>query len=136
SSGDSSLPHGRRRSSKYGFNPDQPRIPRGNADGGQWADQDRSSIQRRIRLAGDTPSNDTPEVPKDRPPTSRGRSAALKAAARLLGRLGGPIGAIVEVGSWAHKYSPLVESYNDAPKSLDELRQAVSTPALGYDIHH
>ena len=64
--------------------------------------------------------------------TSRERSAALKAAARLLGRVSGPIGAIIEVGSWAYKYSPLVEAYNDPPKSLDELQQAVSTTALGY----
>jgi hypothetical protein len=40
------------------------------------------------------------------------------------------------VGSWAYKYSPLVQAYNDAPKSLKELQDAVSTPTLGYDIHH
>lgn len=111
-------------------------MPRGNAGGGQWTDQDSPSGQPRIRIAGEIPTGDMPEVPKERPPTSSGRSAALKAAARLIARFGGPIGAIIEVGSWAHKYSPLIEAYNDPPRSLNELQQAVSTPALGYDIHH
>jgi len=121
---------------KYGFNPDQPRVPRGNPDGGEWTKDESRSNARLIRLAGEIPTNDTPEIPKERPPTSRERSAALKIAARLLKQFGGPVGTIVEIGSWAYKYSPLVQAYNDPPKTLDELRQSVSTPALGYDIHH
>jgi hypothetical protein len=30
----------------------------------------------------------------------------------------------------------VIESYRDPPKSLNELQQAVSTPAAGYDTHH
>lgn len=33
-------------------------------------------------------------------------------------------------------YSADVTAYNDPPKSLEELQQAASTPAPGYDIHH
>jgi len=123
------------RALKYGFNPDQPRVPRGNPDGGQWTADGAASGSRRIRLAGELPTNNTPKVPKDRPPASQQRSAALKLAARWLKRFGGPTGAIIEVGSWAYKYSSIVESYNDPPRSLEEL-QSVSTPSFGYDIHH
>jgi len=119
---------------KYGFNPDQPRVPRGQPEGGRWTGDGSSSGG--IRLAGEIPTGDSPEFPKERPPTSQQRSAALRVAARLLARFGGPIGMIIEAGSWALRYSPLVEAYNDPPKSLEELRQAVSTPGLGYDIHH
>ncbi len=111
------------------YNPEQPRD-----DHGRWTDDGSST--GRIRLAGDIPTNDPPEIPKERPSTSAQRTAALKAAARLLTRLGGPVGNVIEIGSWAYNSSPLVESYRDPPKSLDELQQAVSTPALGYDIHH
>jgi hypothetical protein len=43
---------------------------------------------------------------------------------------------IAKTSAWLQTYSPIVESYNDPPKSLEELQQAVSTPAPGYDIHH
>jgi uncharacterized protein len=69
---------------KYGFNPEQPRVPRGNEGGGQWTDRDGSSDQRRIRLAGEIPTGDMPDVPKERPTTSSRRTEALKVAARLL----------------------------------------------------
>jgi len=118
---------------KYGFDPDQPRVPRGNPNGGEWTKDLSPDL---VRLAGEIPTNDAPELPKERPPTSRERSAALRAAAKLLRRLGGPVVTIVEVGSWAYKYSPIVAAYNDPPKTLDELQESVSTPALGYDIHH
>jgi HK97 family phage prohead protease len=55
----------RRGALKYGFNPGQSRVPGGHADGGQWADQ--GSVTRpRIRLAGEIPTNDKPELPKER----------------------------------------------------------------------
>ena len=127
--------HRHERALKYGFNPGQPRVPRGNSHGGRWTSGDNLSGHR-VRLAGEFPSGDSPEFPRERPPTSRDRSAAPRIAARLLGRVGGPVGAIIEAGSWALKYSPLVEAYNDAPKSLEELQRAVSTSRLGYDTHH
>ena len=71
--------HRHDRALKYGFNSDQPRVPSGNPDGGQWTEEDGgSSAQGRTRLAGEIPTGDTPELPRERPPTSQQRSAALK----------------------------------------------------------
>src|SRR5947209_10168353 len=41
-----------------------------------------------------------------------------------------------QVGTWAYTYVPLVLSYNDPPKTLEDLQAAVSNPEPGYDIHH
>jgi hypothetical protein len=70
--------------SKYGhYNPDQPRVPRGDPEGGQWTAEGTSSS--RIRLAGDIPTGDSPEIPKEPPPTTRLRNIAIRAlAARLV----------------------------------------------------
>jgi hypothetical protein len=49
------------------YNPDQPRVPRGNPDGGQWTETDANGnpvAQRRVRLAGDVPTNDPPRGAK------------------------------------------------------------------------
>lgn len=126
--------HRHDRALKYGYNPDQPRVPAGNRQGGQWTDGDGSS--GRVRLAGDVPTGDSPEVPQERPPKSADRTAALKAAARSLGQVGASVAKIAEVSSWLRTYSPEIESYRDSPKTLEELQQGVSTPAPGYDIHH
>jgi len=117
---------------KAGFNPDQPRDWHG-----RWTDAGgSSSSDGRIRLAGDIPTGDSPELPKERPPTSEARVAAYKVAARWLTRFGGPIGKLIEGAEWLRQQSPLIQSYNDPPGSLQELQEAVSTPAAGYDIHH
>jgi hypothetical protein len=71
---------------KYGYNPNQPRIPKGEDGAGEWVEDGGSS--GRIVLAGDIPTNDTPEVPKERPKTSAERTAALKLAARTLQTVG------------------------------------------------
>jgi hypothetical protein len=105
-------------------------VPQGQREGGQWVDDGGSS--GRIVLAGDIPTNDTPEVPNSRPPTSRGRTAALKTAARF----GGALSKIIEGAEWIREHSPLVESYRDPPKSLEELQRDTSTSNAGYDIHH
>jgi hypothetical protein len=38
------------------YSPDQPRVPAGNRDGGQWTSDHNSARQQRTRLAGDPPS--------------------------------------------------------------------------------
>jgi hypothetical protein len=115
------------------YNPDQPRVPAGSPDGGQWSGG--GDHAPRARLAGDVPTGDPPEIPKERPPTSRLRSAALKAAAKLLGPVA-RVAEIAKLGAWLTTYSAEIQSYSDPPKSLEELQQAVSTAASGYDIHH
>jgi hypothetical protein len=100
---------------------------------GQWADRDGSAGQPRVSSRGH-PDKHPPEVPKsDRRQGTDPRRSRLQ---REFAKFGGPIGTIIEVSSWAYKYSPLVAAYNDAPKSLDELQNAASTPNFGYDIHH
>ena len=108
---------------KAGFNPDQPRD-----DHGRWTSEGGGS---------EKPSDgDPPDVPEERPPKSTDRTAALKAIARRLLQTGETLVNIARVGAWFQTYSPTIESYNDPPKSLEELQQAASTPAPGYDIHH
>jgi hypothetical protein len=168
------------------YSADQPRVPAGNSDGGQWtvvssgggisiavpafsgfdggdggggtdagtntgvdsaialpevvvtADNgagDGSNDQKPVQLAGDIPTGDPPEIPEERPPTSPARTAALKAVARLLGPMA-IVAEIAQFGAWFTSNAALIQSYNDPPKSLEELQQAVSTPAPGYDKHH
>lgn len=118
---------------KAGYRPDQPRVPRGQREGGQWVDDGGSS--GRMVLAGDIPTNDTPEVPKERPKTSAERTAALKLAARMLQTVG-TVAELARTSAWLSSYSAQIESFRDPPMSLDELQRNVSTPAPGYDIHH
>jgi hypothetical protein len=113
---------------KAGFKPDQPRVPPGNPEGGQWTSEGGGDQQ---------PNNgDPPEIPKERPSKSTDRTAALKVVARQILETGEAFVNIAKTSAWLQTYSPIVESYNDPPKSLEELQQAVSTPAPGYDIHH
>lgn len=116
---------------KAGFNPNQPRVPRGQREGGQWVDDGGSS--GRIVLAGYIPTNDTPEIPKERPPTTRARNLAVRQLAR---RLGPYISVFVEAGSWIYDHKAEIASYFDSPKSLDELQDAAKDPQAGYDVHH
>ena len=128
---------------KAGFNPDQPRD-----DLGKWTDaggdkehaedagKDGEAVPTRIRLAGEIPTNDPPEIPKDRPSTSEQRTAAIKEAARWLGRFGGPLAKIAGAAYWLYQYDAQITASLDPPKSLDELQQAVASPKAGYEIHH
>jgi hypothetical protein len=118
---------------KAGYDPTEPRNPIGADGAGRWTD----------RPGGNIPTNNLPEapeerptVPKEMPKTSSERTAVLKAVARWVARYGGPVGTLIEVGSWAYNRTPFVQAYNDPPKSLEELHAGVSTPELGYDIHH
>ena len=46
----------RRRSAEIGFNPGQPRVPRGHADGGQWAGRDGSWTLRALERGDRRPT--------------------------------------------------------------------------------
>lgn len=117
---------------KGGYNPDEPRVPRGNPDGGQWTGEGGSSGG----LPGGSPNGGEPKIPKERPPRSRDWTAALKEVARHLARFGGTVAEMAELFQWIATYSPQIESYRDPPKPLEELQRTASTPAAGYDIHH
>jgi hypothetical protein len=123
------------RALKYGYNPDQPRVPAGDPAGGQWTSGGGST--GRMRLAGDVPTGDSPpDIPDKIPSNPRTKMAIVKAAAKWLARSGGPIGVIIKPGSWADLYRDKIEAYRDPPKSLNELQEAVSTPRSGYEVHH
>jgi hypothetical protein len=75
-------------------------------------------------------------MPSADPDIRRLMALALKVVARQILETGEAFVNIAKTSAWLQTYSPIVESYNDPPKSLEELQQAVSTPAAGYDIHH
>jgi hypothetical protein len=74
-----------------------------------------------------------PIIPNERPPTGSERYDIATAAARWLMR---NRGHVIEGADWFSEYEPSVRAYLDLPKTLPELRQAVSRPKPGYDIHH
>lgn len=43
---------------------------------------------------------------------------------------------MLEAAEWLHRSYPYIQSYLDAPRTLGELRDAVSDQKRGYDIHH
>jgi hypothetical protein len=122
------------------YDPNQPRVPAGNPDGGQWTSGGGIGTPgpraQRIRIAGPLPTDDPPELPKERPSTSEERTRAIKEVARRLARFGGPIGKIIGAAYWLYEYDAKIEASLDPPKSLEELQQAVLTPKLGYHRHH
>jgi hypothetical protein len=145
------------------FNPDQPRVPAGNPDGGQWTDggaeggslglfqiTPRDNTIEGVQLAGDWPPgmghnqgpplDEPPEIPKQRPTTSAERTQYLRAAAGWLARNSGPA-AVAYVGmmnnvEWLKDYHALIQAASDEPKTLDELQANVGLKRPGYDDHH
>jgi len=141
---------------KCGFNPDQPRVPAGDPDGGQWTDESNAialpeivvtpaggdgsnaateGLDHLVQLAGDIPTGDSPEIPKERPSTSSDRTAALKLAAHLLGPTI-TVAELAKYGAWFVSNAAQIISYNDPPKTLEELQKAALEPRPGYDVHH
>ena len=97
------------------YNPNQPRVPAGNPDGGEWTGEGGAAGPKRIRLAGPPPTNDPPEIPSRRPLTAQERNAFLKSAARWLAwaRAAGarisPFVTALEVMSWLDTDRPFIE---------------------------
>jgi hypothetical protein len=148
---------------KANFNPDEPRVPAGNPDGGQWttegaygASSDRSVISDAApdntwipgaRYAANNPSDagnsqQPPEILQEEPKTRQAINTFLKAAAYFLAgaiAAGEPVGDVIlalEAIDWLSQYLPWIYSYLDAPKSLEQLQQAAQNPQAGYNIHH
>lgn len=115
---------------KAGFNPDQPRVPKGNSDGGKWSGDGNSSG------GPDGGDSNSPEGQGGRPARSRDRMIIVKEIARRIVQTGETVVTIARMSSWLQTYSSQINTYNDPPKSLDELQRAASTSAPGYDIHH
>jgi hypothetical protein len=119
---------------KKTYDPDQPRVPKGNDGGGRWT-RDGSFIGSRIQLAGPLPTDDPPNIPQERPPTSPQRYAYAKAAAKWLVRIGGgPLSKIVEEAHWLYEYEHDIIANLDPPGTLKELQEAERKK--GYHDHH
>ncbi len=127
---------------KAGFDPNQPRVPAGNPDGGRWTSTGGgSSASSRTQNA--SPGALT-SIPEEKPASARIRHAIIKelakeAAILAVGGAGdGAVGLLLttmNVASWVHDYGPFIQSYIAPPRTLEELQDAVSTPSRGYDIH-
>jgi hypothetical protein len=112
------------------YSPDQPRVPAGNPDGGQWTDEGGDSgFGGRVVLA-----SLIPRVPKNRPPTTPERNRIARELARL--GSGSLAAAIAEGATWLAEFAPIYFASFDPPKTFAELQSAVSHPRPGYDIHH
>jgi hypothetical protein len=129
---------------KGGFNPDQPRVPAGNPDGGRWTGGDGSASGRQPGI-GDNggPKLGPPDTPKEPPKDKASRTQAAKALAKHLARQAlrraGPVGAafmVIEAGHWLYTEYPSIRSYQDEPKTLAELQQNAGKRRPGYEDHH
>jgi len=132
---------------KANFHPDEPRVPAGNSDGGQWTIGNGSSLRTHpsrlppIRVS-EKPNDDLPKIPKERPSTASQRWAIVKRLAGWAAETalrGTPIGRVIEgvrVIEWIRDYYPYIEAYRAPARSLEQLEEDALTPEKGYDIHH
>ncbi|MGO4403251.1 hypothetical protein AB4Z10_03180 [Bosea sp. RAF48] len=126
---------------KGGFNSDQPRVPAGSPEGGQWAGGEGSGQSRQPGVGdnGGPALDPIKDPPQDRQSKIRAAKALAKAIARQVLRRAGPIGAVVtaiEVGHWLYTEWPSIRSYQDEPRSLMELQEQAGRRRPGYDDHH
>jgi len=116
----------------HGYDPNQPRVPAGHSDGGQWTDAEGDARPERsdfVRLA----ALRIPRIPRQRPQDPKDRNAVVKEVAEWLAK---NVGKILQVGTWLDEFLPTIEAYRDPPKTLEELQRAVWIRRNGYDIHH
>ncbi len=126
------------------YSPDQPRMPAGLPEGGQWtsggggggdqSDESETASTEEGRSASDG-GEKLPEIPKEKPATAKERTRIIK----LLARRNLPAMAlelILQAVPWLIPDAPVIKSYGQYPKTLEELQRDVDDPAPGYDIHH
>lgn len=126
---------------KGGYDPDQPRDKYG-----KWQYVGPKKPEK-IDL------KDLSEIPSQLPASTQLRNQIVKQVVKLIARLaveaalidsgiGTAVGVsmlvadAISTATWLKDYVPVIQSYFDAPKSLDELQQNALTPRVGYDIHH
>jgi len=144
---------------KANFDPNQPRVPKGNSDGGNWTDssgnrrvnhnnrqnkpKDNNPVRKpRTKLPPYKVSSTPPELPTEKPSKWAGRIRYAARVAKWTVRAGirfTPVGRLFDVydaAHWIYDETPYIVSYFDDPKSIHELRDLVSKPEKGYEIHH
>ncbi len=131
---------------KAGYHPDQPRVPRGEPDGGQWTDEGGgetedgwlAALQRRLPeplfLASDDPSL-PPQVPEEPPTTTRERNIIARAVAEFI--VSASAAGDLEFAQWVydHAHDPII-AYLEPARTLDELYVQGLGPKAGFDLHH
>ena len=119
-------------------------MPAGTPEGGQWTSGgggggggEESDAESGLTEEGRSASegDKLPEIPKEKPPTARARTRILKALARR-NRAAAVLGEILASAPWLEPDAPVIRSFQDPPKTLEELQRDVANPAPGYDIHH
>lgn len=124
---------------KGGFNEGQPRVPGGNGrESGRWRYVEGYAQGRQPGI-GDNggPALDPPKDPSARRSSKIQAAKALaKTIARQALRRAGPVGIAIEVGYELYSEWPSIRSYQDEPKSLEELQSQVGKRRPGYDDHH
>ena len=125
-----------RRHAKANFNPDQPRVPAGHPDGGQWTDDDGWPADASGLSTGQIyAAGLIPRIPRQRPPSAPERTALMRAVAIWLAEKGFESIDFIARSSWLYQAIPTISSYLDAPRSLGELQSDLSSKS-GYDVHH
>ncbi|MDB5593605.1 MAG: hypothetical protein JWM36_566 [Hyphomicrobiales bacterium] len=132
------------------YSPDQPRVPAGNPDGGQWtsgggdgsstdpfADFVPEGIEDQYAQSNlPAPMNDGPP-PKGPKWTVVARVAAGGLARAIQdGSAAQFISTLTENATWTVAKINEIYAVLDNPKSLEELNSLVDSPASGYQIHH
>jgi hypothetical protein len=148
---------------KANFHPDEPRVPAGNPDGGQWTTIGGGSYRlpsgARVTRIGDRPHvfrlrpgmlgedddlsgfEDYPDIPIARPHHVTDRHSIVQRIP-MAPFVGGPAGTLPrkleEIGApaWLREYYPHLDAYTQGPKSLSELQTGAQSSRLGYDVHH
>lgn len=121
---------------KAGYDPNQPRVPEGNGDGGQWTDgggggasssgrvrvaqadtgtlNDAGEQERLIQLAQNSPpgpeDNGPPKIPKERPQRQRDRLKVVKEIVKYASKLKDPRRLALEVAAEGATW--LIEEYS------------------------
>jgi hypothetical protein len=135
------------------YSPDQPRVPAGNPDGGQWTSGSGGGFSDLGTFGlddgidglfggdgtgqpGDGGGSNDPELPIDRPPRVAERVGLLKQLAEVV--IKSPLRwlAILDQSPWVKLSRYSIEPYNDPPKELGELISDVNSPRFGYQVHH
>jgi hypothetical protein len=151
---------------KANFDPDEPRIPKGEPGAGQWTYEDGYAKPR--ARGGNTdeanliPASDSgdgppppgdegdrpPAIPSEPPDTAQKRNSIVRHAAQWLAAAAAAGASdtadfriraflyLLEATAWIVAYLPEIESYLDDPKTLDELQHAVADRQPGYQLHH
>jgi hypothetical protein len=114
------------------YDPNQPRVPAGHPDGGQWTSGGEMFGQERMRAAG----MGIAPVPPIRPPRGRERNPIIKEMAKALAKGGIVLAKVFAAAPWLREFHAMIEAYRDPPRSLEELQRAAYSPAPGYDVHH